>query len=85
MLESLFNKVAGLKACNFIEKRLQHSFFPVKFTKFLRTYFFTKHLVAASEFRKAIALRAIAAHKTFLDKLMKTEHLPVTAGSDYSK
>ena len=24
VLESLFNKVAGLKACNFIEKRLQH-------------------------------------------------------------
>ena len=37
MLESLFNKYAGLKACNFIKKRLQHKFFPVKFAKFLRT------------------------------------------------
>ena len=37
VLESIFNKVAGLKACNFIKKRLQHRCFPVKFAKFLRT------------------------------------------------
>ena len=37
MLESLFNKVTGVKACNFIKKRLQHRCFPVKFAKFLRT------------------------------------------------
>ena len=30
MFESLFNKVAGLKAYNFIKKRLQHRCFPVK-------------------------------------------------------
>ena len=35
--ESIFNKVAALKACNFIKKRLQHRCFPVKFAKFLRT------------------------------------------------
>ena len=29
----------GLKSCNFIEKRLQHRFFPVKFEKILRTLF----------------------------------------------
>ena len=39
MLESVFNKVAGLQACNFIKKRLQHGCFPVKFVKFLRTPF----------------------------------------------
>ena len=39
MLESLFNKYSGLKACNFIKKRLQHSWFPVKFAKFFRTLF----------------------------------------------
>ena len=39
-----FNKYAGLKACNFIKKRLQHKFFPVKFAKFLRTPFFTEHV-----------------------------------------
>ena len=37
MLESLFKKVPGLKAYNFIKKRLQHRCFPVKFAKFLRT------------------------------------------------
>ena len=34
MLESLFNKLAGLQACNFIKKRLQHRRFPVNFVKF---------------------------------------------------
>ena len=44
MLEPLFNKVAGLKACNFVKKRLQHRCFPLKFIKFLRTHFFREHL-----------------------------------------
>ena len=35
---------AGLKACNFIEKRLQHRCFSVKFPKFLRTPFLKEHL-----------------------------------------
>ena len=43
VLESLFNKVAGLKAYTCIRKRPQHSF-PVNFTKFLRTPFFIEHL-----------------------------------------
>ena len=37
VLESLFNKVASLKACNFIKKRLQHRCFPVNIARFLRT------------------------------------------------
>ena len=40
VLESLFNKIAGLAACNFIKKTLQHRCFPVKLAKFLRTPFF---------------------------------------------
>ena len=32
-------KVAGLKACNFIKKRLQHRCFFVKFAKSLRAFF----------------------------------------------
>ena len=44
VLESLFNKVAGLKACNYIKERLQHRCFPVNNVKFLRTHFFTEHL-----------------------------------------
>ena len=37
--ESLFNKVPGLKACNFIKKRLRHRCFPVKFAKCLQYLF----------------------------------------------
>ena len=33
-----------VKACNFIKRRLQHRCFPAKFSKFLRTPFFTEHL-----------------------------------------
>ena len=44
VLDSLFSKVSGLKACNFIKKRLQNSYFPVKFVKILRTTFFTERL-----------------------------------------
>ena len=35
--EVCFNKVADLKACKFIERRLQHRFFPVNIVNFLRT------------------------------------------------
>ena len=44
VLKFLFNKVAGLKASNFIKKRLQRSCFPVKFAKFLGISFSTGHL-----------------------------------------
>ena len=37
-----FNKVADPQNRNFIKKRLQHKFFPVKFTKFLRIICFTE-------------------------------------------
>ena len=37
MLESLFNKIPCLQACNFFKKRLQHRCFLVKFAKLLRT------------------------------------------------
>ena len=37
MLESLFYKIEGLKACSFIKKRLQRRYFSVKFANFLRT------------------------------------------------
>ena len=32
-----FNKVTGPQACHFIEKSLQHGFFPVNNGKFLKT------------------------------------------------
>ena len=36
VLESLFKKVAGLQACNFIKKRSQHRCFPMNIAKLLR-------------------------------------------------
>ena len=36
VLESLFNKAAVLKSCNFIQKRLQHRFLTVNIVKFSR-------------------------------------------------
>ena len=44
VLKSLLNKVAVLKACNFIKKGLQHKCLYVKFTNFWRTAFFIEHL-----------------------------------------
>ena len=43
MLEFHFNKVAGLQSCTFIQKRLQHRCFNVKFAKFLRASFLSEH------------------------------------------
>ena len=40
-----FKRVAGLRLCNIIKKRLQHRCFAVKFAKFLRTSFLTEHLM----------------------------------------
>ena len=40
VLQSLFNKVAGLNTCNFIQKRLPH----VNIAKYLRTAFFIEHI-----------------------------------------
>ena len=44
MLESHFNKVADLKACNFIKKRLEHRCFLVNIAKFIRTAFCMKDI-----------------------------------------
>ena len=44
VLETFLNKVAGLKPWNFIEKRLQHRCFPVKFARLFRIALFTDHL-----------------------------------------
>ena len=43
LLESVL-KVAGLQACNFIKKRLQHRRFPVNIAKFVRNPFLKEHL-----------------------------------------
>ena len=45
MLDSLFNKVAGLQPWNFIKKRLQYRYFPKNIAKFLWTPVFIEHLL----------------------------------------
>ena len=48
MLESLFNKIAGLQACNFIKKRLQHSCFPVNIVTLFKNTNFQERLQTAA-------------------------------------
>ena len=48
-MQSVVNKVADLKASDFIEKRSQSRCFLVNIAKFLRTAFYRTPLVAASE------------------------------------
>ena len=55
---SLFSNVAGLRACNFVKKRLEHRCFPVKFAKFLRT-----RPVAAYEFCSGGCIRIVSVSK----------------------
>ena len=50
MLESLFNKVARLHACNLIKKRLQHSCFPLNIAKLVKTAFFYRTPLVATFF-----------------------------------
>ena len=44
VLDSLFNKVAGLQTCNSIKNGLQHRCFPVNVANFLRIAFSIEHL-----------------------------------------
>ena len=44
VLESLFNKAAGLQSCNFIKKRLQQMCFPKNICKIFKNVFFIEHL-----------------------------------------
>ena len=49
MSEFLLKNIEDPEACNFIIKRLQHEWFPVKFTKFLRAPFYTDTVAAYEE------------------------------------
>ena len=44
VLESLFNKVAGLQTSNFIKRRLQQRCFPIYTAKFFESSFSIEHL-----------------------------------------
>ena len=48
MLESLFHKVAGLQACNYIKKRLQQKCFLANIAKNFKNTYFKKHLRTAA-------------------------------------
>ena len=48
MLESGFNQIAGLKACNFIITRPQHRCFPENFAKLFKNTYFEDHLRKAA-------------------------------------
>ena len=61
MLESLLNKVAGLKACIFIKKRLQHRCFPVNIAKFLRTPILKKDLILVASGHISIVISIVSA------------------------
>ena len=69
-LEFLFNKVAGLKACDFIKERLQRRCFLVKFANFLRKPF-TKiiglKVEIISAFQRNRYFRKVIVNKTFAD------------------
>ena len=45
MLESIFNKIAGLQACSFIKKRLQHRYF---FHEIFKNTYFEERLRATA-------------------------------------
>ena len=49
VLESLFNKISGVKACNFTKKRLQHRRFPVNIAIFKSTNFENHPQMTASD------------------------------------
>ena len=73
MLESLVNKVVGLKEINFMKKRLQHRFFFYEICEILKTPFlqnissgcFWKDAVA-SEATEAVARMCSAKKKVIL-------------------
>ena len=67
LFESLFNKVTGLRACNFIKKRLQHSSFPVQLDKFLKTSLLKN--ICERLFLFIVGLQAYNFHYRNLDKL----------------
>ena len=88
-------QVAGLQKCNFLKKKLQHRFFPVKFAKFLRTPCFTEHLQwvllkvlgfqPATLLKKRLRQRCLSVSfaKFLRTSFLLAEHLRMTASCIY--
>ena len=74
VLESLFNKVAGLRPASLSKKRLWHRCFPVNFLKFLRTHFLKEHLWCVFVFDHFLgsALKGLKVKNTYFEKHMQT-------------
>ena len=70
-MQSLFNKVAGHKACNFIKRRLQHRCFPVNFAKFLRTPILKNVCERASIFMHKYAEVYLGSGQTFINGIFR--------------
>ena len=51
--------LSGLKACNFIKKRLQHKCFPANIANFFRTSFFIEHLWRLLEIQQLMITKTI--------------------------
>ena len=71
MLKSLLSKVAGLHACNFIKKRLQHRGFSVNIAEFLRIAIFIEHLWWLLECRVITMKQVQVASAAFLKRFFK--------------
>ena len=48
VLESPFNKVTGMTACNFIKKRLQHKVFSCEICEIFKNNYFEEHLLTVA-------------------------------------
>ena len=85
MLESLFDKVAGLQDCSFIKRRLQHRCFPVNTANFLRTAILKNIweclLLYLTDFLEQLVFREAIFQNSFL----KVSSLKLSQFSSYSQ
>ena len=72
MLESLFNKVTDLRACNFVKQR---RFFPVNIPKFLRTFFVYRTPLGAAFVKRDIKNKKTYALRKKAEKHSLAYHL----------
>ena len=64
MLESLFNKVTGLKTCNFVKKRLPTPVFSCEYCEIRKNTYFEEHMRTA----------AFDCSMTYLEKWKHSSH-----------
>ena len=69
MFESLFNKVAGVEACNFILKRFQLRCFPVNIVKFFKNISFYRTSPVAVSVLSKLTLTRFSKNSSFSKKL----------------